>query len=345
MPKLSIILPVYNAEKYLERSIESLRNQTIDDIEIILVNDGSTDKSLNICKKYSEIDERIKLIDKKNEGVSIARNEGINISSSEYITFMDPDDAVDKDMYKNLYFNIMNSKCDITLCNYIVKNKIGEQLNELPFKEGIYGKDTVTEILLSIVGSKELYGESIMGSVWRGIYKKQIIEKYNICFPPNIRPMQDLIFIISYLSKCESVYINQSAYYYYYTNSNSGITGYKENLLENNEKVYKLIEKIIIESDLTKISSVRLINRYINNMILSTVANEVLKDNKKNLFDKLKQIKYILHNQSIQNKIKKLDYRNLEIRKKFILNCILKERAFLLYVYYFVTKRIIKRTF
>lgn len=106
MPQISIIVPVYNAEKFLPQCIESLLAQTFQDIEIILVNDGSTDSSLDICEKYAKIDTRITIISKDNEGVAKARRDGIMKASAEYITFIDSDDYYEPEFCKKMFFCI-----------------------------------------------------------------------------------------------------------------------------------------------------------------------------------------------------------------------------------------------
>ena len=102
-PKISIIIPVYNVEKYLEQCLKSVINQTFKDIEIICINDGSTDNSLEILEAFQKQDERIKIINKQNEGQGIARNEGLKVAKGEYISFIDPDDWVAQGMYEFLY--------------------------------------------------------------------------------------------------------------------------------------------------------------------------------------------------------------------------------------------------
>src|SRR5690625_1641691 len=101
-PKVSIIIPIYNVENYLEKCLNSVINQTLNEIEIILINDGSPDESLNICKIYQNKDKRIKIINQKNHGVSHARNQGIKIATGQYIGFIDPDDWVEPFMFEKL---------------------------------------------------------------------------------------------------------------------------------------------------------------------------------------------------------------------------------------------------
>ena len=118
MPEISIIVPVYNVEKYLTRCIDSILNQTFTDFELILVDDGSTDKSGVICDKYSKIDSRIKVIHSKNEGAAQARNYGLDIAKGKFIGFVDSDDYINRDMYQILYENINKYNCDICVCGH-----------------------------------------------------------------------------------------------------------------------------------------------------------------------------------------------------------------------------------
>ena len=116
--KISIIVPVYNVEKYLERCIISILNQRFYDFELILVNDGSTDRSLDICNEYEKIDNRIKVINKENGGLSSARNAGIEVAKGEYIAFVDSDDYINRNMYQVLYDNIIKADADISISNF-----------------------------------------------------------------------------------------------------------------------------------------------------------------------------------------------------------------------------------
>ncbi len=117
MPKVSIVVPIYNAGNRLNKCLKSILNQTFKDFELILVNDGSTDNSLSICEKYKYKDERIRVIDKQNEGSIKTRNRGVEESNSPYIAFVDADDWIDKCMIETLYNETILSDTDITVCN------------------------------------------------------------------------------------------------------------------------------------------------------------------------------------------------------------------------------------
>ena len=118
MPKISVVVPVYNVEKYLSVCINSVLSQTFTDFELILVDDGSTDKGGDICDEYEKKDNRIRVIHQKNQGVSAARNAGIDLSIGEYLIFIDSDDTIDKNCLSILYKNLIIENADISLCAY-----------------------------------------------------------------------------------------------------------------------------------------------------------------------------------------------------------------------------------
>lgn len=227
--KISIIVPVYNVEKYLSQCIESIINQNHKNIEIILVNDGSTDKSGDICDKYSLKDNRIKVIHKKNEGVSIARNTGLKVATGEYIAFVDGDDLVDKDIYTRLINVINNSKYDLVMCRFYRSFFNGENIIEdEPLEEGEYERNEVFEkLILPMIGNdfKNTGKTLIMGAIWRCLYKKEIIKKNKIEFPI-IKIAEDMLFHLNYLGYCNYVYVEKEPLYYYRYNNNSATKKY-----------------------------------------------------------------------------------------------------------------------
>ena len=172
MPKISIIVPIYKVEKYIDRCIKSILNQTFNDFELILVDDGSPDNCSVICDKYEKIDKRIKVIHKKNEGLSAARNSGIEIAQGEYIAFIDSDDFINKNMFKILYENIKKYDADISICKFkyiypedyinenceIVEDKI-KVFSNINALEQIYEKDRLQFIV-----------------AWNKLYKKTLFE-------------------------------------------------------------------------------------------------------------------------------------------------------------------------
>ena len=183
---ISVIVPVYNIEKYLPRCIDSILNQTYKNWEAIFINDGSTDNSLKILEEYKRKNERIKIIDKKNAGSGAARNDGIESSKGKYIAFLDSDDWYEEDFLEKLYNNLIENNSDVSMCNpkmaydNIEKNS---KINTYFFKS-IELEKTPREIL----------GILAMPVVWNKLYKKEIIVKNGIKFP-NYSFCEDVEFL------------------------------------------------------------------------------------------------------------------------------------------------------
>lgn len=206
-----MIVPVYNVQEYIERCLDSLVNQTLKDIEIIVVNDGSTDKSPNICQKYAKKYKNIKYVSQKNKGLSGARNTGINIAKGEYLGFVDSDDFVEKDMFEFLYTNAKKYNSFISCCGH--KTYYDDCTTKLNTKKGIekfYNKEEALDFLLL-----QEYFDIISCNK---IYKKELFE--NIRFPEGkIYEDMQTIYKLIYLSN--GLYFNSDCKYFYYKRKNS----------------------------------------------------------------------------------------------------------------------------
>lgn len=205
--KVSIIVPVYNAEKTLKECVNSLIKQTYSNIEIILVNDGSKDNSLKICKEFAEKDSRIIVIDKLNGGVSSARNAGLDIASGEYVMFCDSDDWVNIHWCEELYNNYIPDS--LLMCDMDKKNKYDEN--------DIFAKfDDQIELDRVNKGKFLQYYEFGIGVPWNKIFSSGIINKYHIRFPVELSLGEDLAFVIDYLcSLSGNIHILHKKIYYY----------------------------------------------------------------------------------------------------------------------------------
>lgn len=226
-PKVSVIVPVYNVEKYLRQCLDTIINQTLKEIEIILIDDGSTDSSLTICKEYTKLDGRIKLIHKENEGLGYTRNKGLQEATGEFVGFIDSDDWIELDMFEKLYQTAVEKKADTCLGN--IKGK------KLLFE----GKEVKQELLPKMIGSKydgtDYYGMS----VWRGIYQLDLIKTHNVQFPSERELIsEDIIFDIQYYSIAQKVVLIDHKFYYYRENLNSLTKRYRENRFDLYKKLY-----------------------------------------------------------------------------------------------------------
>lgn len=175
---ISIIVPIYNIEKYLRRSINSIINQTYKNLEIILVDDGSTDESGKICDEYAKTDNRIKVIHKKNGGQASAINVGLDVARGEYIGFSDPDDYINRNFYKNLYILAEKYDTDITECS-MIKVKEEEDIEKVYIEEFEVDKTEKVEFFDGIGGLRKLFGEDFAEYLEtivkvNKIYKKEV---------------------------------------------------------------------------------------------------------------------------------------------------------------------------
>lgn len=209
MPKVSVIIPVYNTEKYLHKCIDSILNQSFYDFELILIDDGSTDNCPIICDEFSKTDKRIKVIHQKKQGVSSARNKGIEIATGEYIYFIDSDDFIESKLLEICLKKIENF--DILVFNYNLINEKGNiyKFNKYPSNTYLTEEDKFY-FLINI-----LLNTQIGAFVWNKLYKRQIIIDNNITFNSNLTFSEDLLFNLIYLLHTSNINcINQSFYNY-----------------------------------------------------------------------------------------------------------------------------------
>ena len=201
--KVSIIVPVYNVEKYLSRCLDSIVNQTLQDIEIICVNDGSTDGSLEILKEYASKDKRIKIINQENQGLGAARNSGIKVARGAYIGFVDSDDWIDKNYYESLFKKANFLNADIARCGYI--ECVDEQCTDSHFNNVIHNACAKNRNL----GINE---HSVV--VWNAIYRKNFLETNKILFE-NINCAEDIPFTCKTTFLANKIVPVEGSYYYY----------------------------------------------------------------------------------------------------------------------------------
>ena len=212
--KVSIIVPVYNAELFIERCIKSIREQTYTNIEIILVNDGSTDNSESILMDLAQTDPRIVDVKQKNQGVSAARNTGMQRAQGDYILFIDSDDWIEKDMVASLLQPLTEKAYDFVFCDYyLVTDKAKERIHLF--------KGAETEIAINTVKKASITTDCI-NSAWLALYKREIIEANRLIFDTALTSGEDNVFNMAYLDQCGSSYYCKKALYYYEVHTGSG---------------------------------------------------------------------------------------------------------------------------
>ena len=186
MPAISVIVPIYNVEKYLPQCLDSIIRQTFSNIEIICVNDGSTDNSSEILADYAQKDSRIKIVDKKNGGLSSARNAGMKVATGEFISFIDSDDWIDETMLEKLYNNIVFLDTDISICAVHQFDEEKQQLDDTNayFTLGYFDKSFDNKVFSYIDAKDFLMNVCVMA--WNKLYRKSFLDECQAEFPDGL---------------------------------------------------------------------------------------------------------------------------------------------------------------
>lgn len=204
-PKVSISVPVYNAEKYLWQCLDSLVNQTLQDIEIIVVNDGSTDGSEAICKEFAEKDSRIKLICKENGGLASARQAALEVSTGEFFCACDADDWAEPMMYEVLYNKAVETGADIVMCDYVENHSTGKIVNKKYPLDALQGKDILSETLLG----------HFPHMIWNKLIRRELFSKYKLYWEIGINQGEDMLMCMKLLNHEVSIAtVTESLYHY-----------------------------------------------------------------------------------------------------------------------------------
>lgn len=306
-PKISIIVPVYNVEKYIDNCINSILNQRFKNFELLLIDDGSTDKSGEICDIYSQNDTRIKVFHQVNKGPSATRNLGISLSKGEYIGFVDSDDTINKEMYEEMYNLAIDNNYDMVACGYKEVNYENE--SEYEFIRPLNGYYELVGDNIKIVLESLLCKNQILGypSLCNKLYRKDIIIKNNISIKENIKIAEDLCFNIQILDKANKIgSVNKVLYEYRRININS-IMNSKNNLylkFEACKEMLNVLEKSHISREVylkcLKYENSSIITSYVGLIKSSVLSN-------KNLYQNHRFIKNLVVEEYLINAMKDFD--------------------------------------
>lgn len=321
MPKVSIIVPVYNKAEFLERGIQSLLDQTLDDIEVILVNDGSTDQSLEILTRFQGADGRVLVINQPNGGVSRARNAGLRLARGTYIGFMDPDDWVEEDMYRSMLELARSTESMICFCNFYLE---GDGKRSPILLEGLPRtldrEEILSLLILNMLSAdpRRLYKKEVMGSVFRLLIKKEYLDQQALCFTPDLVYMEDLVFTLGLLASVNQVAIDQGIHYHYQVQKGSASKKYIPHLFKLLLKVTDLLKDVLDEAGLYDKAQTRLEERMLFNAIRA-VLNETQDDNPAPRDKRISEINKIIIRPDLLKVIVRFDRSNLpETRKQAI---------------------------
>lgn len=285
MIKVSIIVPVYNAEKYLERCVDSIINQTLKDIEIILVNDGSTDRSSEILERYTE-DSRVKVLNIKNSGPGKARNEGIKISKGKYLAFVDSDDYIHETFLEKLFNVADNNNVEIIMTNYNsinTFNGVNTIINHNLECGIVYDKDKIKKYIISKFTNYENYG---FFNLWNKLYLREYILNLGFLIDETREHGEDWLFNIKvFLNLNYFICINEPLYNYIHSNRNSLMNKYREDqfelYLDGRKRITNLLSNDMINYNELNKTFIYEFSSY----IVKTYRNVNNKDKRRKLLD------------------------------------------------------------
>lgn len=324
---VSIIMPAYNCEEYIEESIKSVLNQSYKNIELIIINDGSKDSTEDIINRYTVLDKRLVYLYQDNKGPSVARNQGIDRAQGIYLMFIDSDDMVDQEYVEKLVYAIEKEDADIACCGYIDKSKYGTvKLNDFWKEKNILDKEEFLECVCSGVG----------GVLWGKIFKRHIIYENTLKLDPKIFMSEDLIFILEYSQYSQKfTAIDENLYFYNRLNENSISTNIDKSYINNYKILIGELNRLlnILNYDGNKIDVIKtlkvqtLVNKYVLNecykVITTLNINEYCNSLKEILNDEL--IKEYKNKFVYKNEFEKLNNKlisNNKYIKILIINCI-----------------------
>lgn len=245
MLKLSVIVPVYKVEKYLRRCIDSILEQNYRDIELILVDDGSPDRCPEMCDQYQKKDKRVRVIHQKNSGVAVARNAGMRMATGDYITFVDSDDYIDREMYVSMFEIIEQYQCDVVMCDCVKEFGTHKELYTHDIRSGYYNEKQLKEEYYPHLLMMENVEYPATISNWLCVFKnKRGGNDFAIEYEPGIRYSEDLLFGARLLRQADSFYyMKGQAYYHYCMNSESVTHKFVPNKWQDYQKLHRKIEE------------------------------------------------------------------------------------------------------
>ena len=251
IPKVSVVIPVYKVESYLQRCVDSVLAQTLDEIEIILVDDGSPDRCPQMCDSYAEAEQRIRVIHKKNGGLASARNAGMRAAAGKYLFFLDSDDWLEPDGLEILFQKAEECQVDFVRYRAIRTGWPGmednapcrvEPIREL--EEGYYGKEKIrTDVYPRLLATSQLTMGAVVGA-WGSLYSLEFLRRNGLEFYEEVKFSEDLIFSANVVRAAESFYfIDRPCVYHYFYNKNSISKSFRADRWESCKNLIRLCEK------------------------------------------------------------------------------------------------------
>ena len=310
MNKISIIIPVYQVEKYIKRCLDSILSQTYSNLEIILIDDGSRDMSGKICDEYAIKDSRIKVIHQDNAGVSVARNKGLDICTGDYITFVDSDDFLEPFMYEKMMEKVTEYNCDVVMCDCVKDDGVAQTPYTHNIRAGFYDYNQLKEEYYPHLLMMENVEYPATISNWLLLFRREIAS--SIRYIEGVRYSEDLLFGVQLLYNAKSFYYMKDEYYYHYwMNNESASHTFKKDKWKDYITLYNAALNIFKDNKVILNQTYIMLLFFMYNYISDVILFKELNTN-----EKLLLIENILNDDYIIKLFKKIKISKLLISPK-----------------------------
>ena len=329
----SVIVPIYNVEKYLNRCIDSVISQTFDDFELVLVDDGSPDNCPKICDEYAEKDARIKVVHKKNGGLVSARQAGVSIAQGEYIFNLDGDDAITSDALMSAYRIILDTNADIVSFSYRVytNDKLGEVIDDLP-KEGLYDKKRLEEqIYPNLLSNKNMH--NLFYFLWAKAIKRELALKYQMNLPTSIIMGEDACCTTPCYLDANLVYMSKKAIYLYTVRGDSITTSFKISQISQVAQAVDYLRNLDVKKPAY---FEELLSRYSCFLCFAILAAAA----EGGYFSEINGIKQAILGSLHKDEIKKAHFENITFKSKIAIFLLKKKQIRLTFYFLYLCKKI-----
>ncbi|PWW31275.1 glycosyl transferase family 2 [Cytobacillus oceanisediminis] len=345
---LSVIIPVYNSEKYLSHCIESIMNQTFSDFEIILVNDGSVDNSRAICEDYSAKYSAIHAYTIKNSGSAYARNYGLEKSQGTYISFIDSDDWIHPNMFEKLTSISKKKRTDIVSCNLLNVKADGKENPEYSdCTSGYYDRERiVNEIFPFLVNSSDLSQHKWPMRMVTKIYNREFLIQNNVRFADDLRAAQDFVFSVTAMYYADSFYYLKDEFLYYYReNFDSRTHKHLHKAWDNYLSMNNHLRELLADSNVFDFSNQLELSKL--HGVLSSISYVYRDGNKNRFLEKYKYTKEFARFYNLKDSVNLIDWEKTPLKKKIFI-FLLKHRMYFFVAliansYYVLIYRIYKK--
>lgn len=305
---VSVIVPIYNVEAYLNRCVVSIIEQTYSKLEIILVDDGSSDNCGKMCDAWEKKDERVKVIHKINEGLGYARNSGLDIATGEYVVFIDSDDFIKKEYIELLIERMEKYNSDLVIGGFIRKFESGKEVkNQVTEKLTVINEEDIIEkILLPVIGADTSNHKDVEREmcVWRNMYRMSIINNFNLRFVSEREFVsEDIFFNMMYFINSKKAVLIPECIYYYWNNQTSLTNTYRADRYEKYCKMLKKQTEILQDNNLYSVAKQRMFRTFI---MKTKKCINMLSASDLPITKKIYDTKMILHSPILQMVVKEL---------------------------------------